>query len=151
MNGFDVGPYVTEQTRLEQGRRLRNPRVQALLDTGATLLEESLSTGIDKPFRLPSVAEVCARAAAHEPFASQANPPSSARNAYAKTWPTKTRFDADLIMYALTRPNSFAGDQYADATFVELIDKDREVDAVFRQIAYNEAVLFESGTSAFSC
>jgi hypothetical protein len=144
VNGFDVGPYVTEQTRVEQGRRLRNPRVRALLDSGAALLDESLSAGIDRPFRLPSGAEVCARAATDEPFAALTNPTGSARNAYARTWPTKTRFDADLIMYAMTSPSWFAGDEYADATLVELIDKEREVDEVFRQIAFNEALLFES-------
>jgi hypothetical protein len=143
VSSFDVGPYVTEQTRLEQGRRLQNPRVRVLLDAGAALLDESLSAGIDRPFQFPSVGDVCGRAAQDEIFAAQNNPPSSARNAYVRTWPTKSRFDADLIMYSLTRPAWFAGDQYADATLVELIGNGREVDEVFSQMAFHEATQFE--------
>ena len=59
----DVGPFVTEQTRAEQGRRLRNPRVRALLDAGAALVEESLGGGIDDPFRFPTLPAVCSTAA----------------------------------------------------------------------------------------
>ncbi|MFF5077535.1 hypothetical protein ACFY36_10820 [Actinoplanes sp. NPDC000266] len=140
---FDVGPFVSEQTRVEQGRRLRNPRVRVLLEVGAELLQESLGGGIDDPFRFPTVPAVCARAALDEEFAGQDNPASSARNAYAKTWPTKARFDSDLVIYALTVPSWFAGDDYAFETVRELIDDEVPVDAVFERMAFNEAVLFE--------
>jgi hypothetical protein len=142
-DGIDVGPFVTEQTRAEQGRRLRNPRVRVLLDAGAALLEESLGGGIEDPFRFPTVPAVCARAAIEEPFTGQDNPISSARNAYAKTWPTKARFDADLVIYALTVPSWFAGDEYAFETVHELIDNEMPVDEVFERMAFSEAVLFE--------
>jgi hypothetical protein len=141
--GVDVGPFVTEQTRAEQGRRLRNPRVRVLLDAGAALLEESLGGGIDDPFRFPTLPAVCARAALEAPFAGLDNPVSSARNAYAKTWPTKARFDADLVVYALTVPGWFAGDEYAFEAAHELVDNRMPVDEVFERMAFSEAVLFE--------
>jgi hypothetical protein len=140
---FDIGPFVTEQTRTEQGRRLRNPRVHALLDAGAALLEESLGSGIDHPFRFPSQPAVCARAAICAPFARLDNPISSARNAYSKTWPTKARFDSDLVVYALTVPRWFTGDQYAIETLHELVDNKMPVDEVFGRIAFSEALLFQ--------
>jgi len=139
----DVGPFVTEQTRAEQGRRLRNPRVRALLDAGAALVEESLGGGIDDPFRFPTLPAVCSRAALEAPFAGLDNPISSARNAYAKTWPTKARFDADLVVYALTVPSWFAGDEYALETVRELVDHEMPVDEVFQRMAFSEAVLFQ--------
>jgi len=120
----DVSPFVTDQTRVDCGRRLRNPKVKTLLDAGTEKLIDSVSGGMEHPFRFPSADVVCAQAAGMPPFVPEAVRPNpdiypnspigtpefrSARNAFDRTWPRLERYRADLAMYTLTKPAWFAG------------------------------------------
>src|SRR6185437_10387169 len=75
MDEDDVTPFVTDQTRIDCGKRLKNPKVKTLLDAGTEKLVASVSGGVEHPFRFPSADAVCAHAATMPPFVPERLPP----------------------------------------------------------------------------
>jgi hypothetical protein len=155
----DVSPFVTDQTRIDCGRRLRNPKVKTLLDAGTEKLVASVSGGVEHPFRFPSADVVCAQAATMPPFVPARLPPDddsvypnsavgsaafrSARNAFDRTWPRLERYRADLAMYTLTKPAWFAGDATAQNALAELTSDLDKIDRVLEHLAIQDLQLFE--------
>jgi hypothetical protein len=159
----DITPFVTEQSRRELGRRLRNPKVKALLDAGMRLLQSGVDSGIEYPFRFPSSDAVCTEAANYPPFRSSPlrrvgdeverllpppgplNPPErrAAENAFKKTWRPVERYRADLAMYTLTMPTWFAGDEIAKNALEQMVTRADILDAVLERIASQDLRLFE--------
>jgi len=160
---IDLGPFVTVRTRNEVGRRLHNPRVQALLQAGSELLTDGVQSGIEHPFRFPSMDAVCGSAAYHPPFSAgprryfetgldrafpAGGPPPgsavrSAENAFRKTWSRLEHYRADLAMYTLTKPAWFGGDENARTALAELTARPAILDAVVERIASADLRLFE--------
>ncbi len=154
----DVSPFVTDQTRVDCGRRLRNPKVKTLLDAGTEKLIDSVSGGMEHPFRFPSADVVCAQAAGMPPFVPRVVPRNpdifpnspigtpefrSARNAFDRTWPRLERYRADLAMYTLTKPAWFAGDVIAKTALAELTNDPDKIDRVLEHLAIQDLQLFE--------
>jgi hypothetical protein len=155
----DVSPFVTDQTRIDCGKRLRNPKVKTLLDAGTEKLVASVSGGLEHPFRFPSADAVCAHAATMPPFVPVRLPPDddsvypnsalgspafrSARNSFDRTWPRLERYRADLAMYTLTKPAWFAGDAIAQNALAELTNDPDNIDRVFEHLAVQDLQLFE--------
>jgi len=159
MDDDDVTPFVTDQTRIDCGKRLKNPKVKTLLDAGCEKLVASVSGGVEHPFRFPSADAVCAHAATMPPFVPERLPPDedsvypnsplgspefrSARNAFDRTWPRLERYRADLAMYTLTKPAWFAGDAIAQTALAELTSDPDKIDRVLEHLAIQDLQLFE--------
>jgi hypothetical protein len=143
---FDVGPFITDQSRKNLGKKTRNPKVKELLDAGMACFMDQVAGNVEKPIRFPSATAVCKRAARKPVFAqtTAASPESSAANAFDRFWPNKSLFEEDLAMYTLTLPVWFHGDEIARTAFEEMTADPDDIHRALQRVAYRDTELFEA-------
>ncbi|MEU4689776.1 hypothetical protein [Actinoplanes sp. NPDC023714] len=157
-DSYDIADFITDRTRRTLGRRIYNPRFQALLDAGMSLLKSRVGAGVENPFSFPSTDAVCIEASRLPPFAEVTVPAASeglqpipdrkrlnsAQNAFKKSWTRTEHYRADLAMYTLTMPAWFAGDEIAHTALQQMIASPETVDVVLERIACQDLHLFEN-------